>query len=143
MFNGGWPSYEFGDGSSGVSGIARRSNGESSVRLWSRSIADTPNRFAVEFQDALNEYQQDSYSLTDVDDVQRAGQEITAPLTALGIPNYDQAARILKFNLDRSIRGNTYVQFQTSVKALGLRPGDLITLTYSKRRIYSAAFPHH
>jgi hypothetical protein len=87
---------------------------------------------AVEFQDALNEYQQDSYSLTDVDDVQRAGQEITAPITALGIPNYDQAARILKFNLDRAIRGNTYVQFQTSVKALGIQPGDLITLTYLK-----------
>jgi hypothetical protein len=133
VYNGGWPSYEFGDGSSGVSGIARRGNGESSVRLWSRSIADTPNRFAVEFQDALNEYQQDSYALTDVDDAQRAGQEITAPITALGIPNYDQAARILKFNLDRSIQGNTYVQFQTSVKALGLRPGDLITLTYLKK----------
>jgi len=132
VYNGGWPSYEFGDGSSGVSGIVRSGNGESSLRLWSRSITDTPNRFAVEFQDALNEYQQDSYSLTDVDDVQLAGQEITAPITALGIPNYDQAARILKFNLDRSIRGNTYVQFQTSVKALGLRPGDLLLLTYLK-----------
>ena len=83
QLNGGWPSYEFGDGSSGVSGIVRRANGESSVRLWSRSIADTPNRLAVEFQDALNEYQQDSYSLTDIDDVERTGQEITAPITAL------------------------------------------------------------
>src|SRR5579864_4951036 len=139
-YNGGWPSYEFGDGSSGVSGIARRGNGESSVRLWSRSIADTPNRLAVEFQDALNEYQQDSYSLTDVDDVQRAGQEITAPITALGVPNYDQAARILKFNLDRAIRGNTYVQFQTSVKALGIQPGDLITLTYLKEGLSQQPF---
>jgi len=132
VYDGGWPSYEFGDGTSGVSGIVRRSNGESSFRLWSRSIADTPNRFAVEFQDALNEYQQDSYSLTDVDDLQRTGQEITAPITALGIPNYDQAARVLKFNLDRAILGNTYVEFQTSVKALGIQPGDLITLTYLK-----------
>ncbi|MBZ5590638.1 MAG: hypothetical protein LAP39_00265 [Acidobacteriia bacterium] len=132
VYNDGWPSYEFGDGSSGVSGIVRRANGESSLRLWSRSIADTPNRFAVEFQDALNEYQQDSYSLTDVDDVQRTRQEITGPITALGIPNYDQAARILKFNLDRTILGNTYVEFRTSVKALGIQPGDLITLTYLK-----------
>jgi hypothetical protein len=130
--NGGWASYEFGDGSGGTTGIMRRANGESSVRVWSRSIADTANRFTIEFQDSLNEYQQDSYSVVDVDDYQRTGQEITAPITALGIPNYDQAARILKFNLDRTIRGNTYVDFETSIKALGLQPGDLIALTYLK-----------
>jgi hypothetical protein len=70
--------------------------------------------------------------MIDVDDAGITGQEITAPISALGIPNYDQASRILKFNLDRAIRGNTYVQFETSVKALGLRPGDLITLNYLK-----------
>ena len=74
------------------------------MRVWSRSTADTPNRFAVEFQDAFNEYQQDSFSLVDVEDVARTGQEITAPLAALGIANYDQAARILKFHLDKSVR---------------------------------------
>jgi hypothetical protein len=31
--NGGWPSYEFGDGSGGTTGILRRANGEPSVRL--------------------------------------------------------------------------------------------------------------
>src|SRR5579864_992085 len=139
-FNGGWPSYEFGDGSSGVSGIVRRDNGEASVRVQSRSITATPNRFSVEFQDSLNEYQQDSYSLVDVHDVEKSGQEITAPITALGIPNYDQAARILKFNLDRSTLGNTYVEFETSVKALGIRPGDLITLTYLKEGFNRQAF---
>ena len=71
-------------------------------------------------------------SLADVEDVARTGQEITAPLAALGIANYDQAARILKFQLDKSVRGNTYVEFETSVKGLGLRPGDLIALTYLK-----------
>ncbi len=130
--NGGWPSYEFGDGSNGYSGIARKANGEPSLRLYSRSMADTPNRFSVEFQDALNEYQQDSFSLVDADDVARTGQEVSQTLAALGLPNFDQAARILKLNLDRSVRGNTYVEFQTSVKAFGIRPGDLITLTYLK-----------
>lgn len=130
--NGGWPSYEFGDGSTGVSGILRRANGEPSVRVFSRSIADTPNRFAVEFQDELNEYQQDGFSLTDPDDVARSGQEVAATLSALGIANYDQAGRILKVNLDKSIRGNTYIEFETSVKAFGVRPGDLITVTYLK-----------
>jgi hypothetical protein len=130
--NGGWPSYEFGDGGSSYSGILRKANGEPSVRVWSRSTADTPNRVTVEFQDELNGYQQDSFELVDVDDVARAGHEIAANLTALGIPNFDQAARIAKYNLDRSIAGNTYVDFDTSVKGLGLRPGDLISLTYLK-----------
>src|SRR6185312_9833224 len=38
--NGGWPSYEFGDGSNGFSGILRKQNGEPSVRLFSRSMAE-------------------------------------------------------------------------------------------------------
>jgi putative tail protein len=130
--NGGWPSYEFGDGSSGVSGILRRQTGEPSVTLTSRGIADTPNSLSVEFQDALNFYQQDSYNLVDTDDIQLCGQEVSTSLMALGLPNYDQAARILQFNLDKSVKGNRYIQFDTSVKALGIRPGDVITVTYLK-----------
>jgi hypothetical protein len=95
-------------------------------------LADTPNRFAVEFQDSLNEYQQDSFSLSDPADVARSGQEVSQTLAALGIGNFDQAARILKLNLDKSVRGNTYVEFETSVRSLGIRPGDLITVTYLK-----------
>ncbi|MGA2770372.1 MAG: phage tail protein [Bryobacteraceae bacterium] len=130
--NGGWPSYEFGDGSNGFSGILRRPNGEPSVTVTARSIADTPNRLSVEFQDALNGYQQDSYELVDPADIALAGQEVSKTLPALGLPHYDQAARILKFNLDKSIRGNTYIEFDTSVRAFGIRPGDLITVTYLK-----------
>jgi Putative phage tail protein len=133
QLNGGWPSYEFGDGSSsGFSGILRLPTGEPSITLTSRSIADTPNDFSVEFQDALNSYQQDSYDLFDPDDIQLVGQEVSTTLMALGLPNYDQAARILQFNLDKSVQGNLYIQFQTSIKALGIRPGDIITVTYLK-----------
>jgi hypothetical protein len=130
--DGGWPSYEFGDGSTGFSGIVRRGNGEPTMRVFSRSMADTPNRFAVEFQDSLNEYQQDGFSLVDPDDVARCGQEISTTLSAIGIANYDQAGRLLKVALDKSVQGNTYIEFETSVKAFGVRPGDLITVTYLK-----------
>jgi hypothetical protein len=132
MLNGGWPSYEFGDGSTGVSGILRKASGEPSVRVFSRSIADTPNLFAVEFQDSLNQYQQDSYTLVDPDDVALCGQEVSTTLAAIGIPNFDQAGRMLKVNLDKSVEGNTYIEFETSVQAFGVRPGDLITVTYLK-----------
>jgi hypothetical protein len=60
LLNGGWPTYEFGDGSYGFSGIMRKASGASTVVVTSRSIADTPNCMSVEFQDALNGYQQDS-----------------------------------------------------------------------------------
>jgi hypothetical protein len=130
--NGGWPAYEFGDGSNGFSGILRRQNGEPAVTVYSRGISDTPNCLTVDFQDGLNGYQQDSYSVVDPDDVARAGQQVTSGLMAIGLANYDQAARILKFQLDKSVRGNTYVEFETSIRAFGVQPGDLITLTYLK-----------
>lgn len=130
--NGGWPAYEFGDGTTGPSGILRKSTGEPSVVVSSRNIADTPNSLSVDFQDDLNGYQQDSYTVVDSDDVALTGQQVTATLMAIGLPDYDQAARLLKFNLDKSLRGNTYIQFETSVKGFGIRPGDLITVTYQK-----------
>jgi hypothetical protein len=132
QLNGGWPSYEFGDGSDGSGGILRARDGAPRVRVYSRSIADTPNRYSVEFQDALNGYQQDSFSVVDADDVGRSGQEISATLNAMGLPHYDQAGRILKLSLDKSVRGNTYIEFDTSVKSFGVRPGDLIAVTYLK-----------
>src|ERR1017187_1036206 len=130
--NDGWPSYEFGDGSTGCSGLMRKPSGEPSFRVYGRSIANTPNLLTVEFQDSLNEYQQDSFTLVDADDVACCGQEVSQTLAALGIPNFDQAARMLKLNLDRSVRGNTYAEFETSVRSFGIRPGDLITVTYLK-----------
>ncbi|HUO27571.1 MAG TPA: phage tail protein [Bryobacteraceae bacterium] len=130
--SGGWPAYEFSDGSTGTANILRKTNGEPSVQISSRSIADTPNQVTVEFQDAFNGYQQDSLLTVDVDDVQLSGQVIATTLKALGIPNYDQAARVSRFVLDKSVSGNTYVTFDTSVKALGLRPGDIIAVTYLK-----------
>ncbi|MCS6954148.1 MAG: phage tail protein [Bryobacterales bacterium] len=130
--NGGWPAYEFGDGTFGFSGILRTASGAPSLRVWSRSTAETPNRVVVEFQDALNEYQQDSLSLVDPEDVLRVGQEVSMPLPALGIATAGQAARAARLALDKAIRGNTYVEFETSVRGVGLKPGDLITLTYLK-----------
>ncbi len=130
--SGGWPVYEFGDGTNGFSGILRRENEESSLQVFSRSIADTPNRVGLEFQDSFNDYQQDSVSLLDAEDVILAGQEINGSVQAAGIANLDQATRIARLHLQKSIQGNTFVEFETSMKGLGILPGDLITLTYLK-----------
>jgi Putative phage tail protein len=128
--NGGWPAYEFGDNT--FSGIVRSANGTPSLTVTSQSIANTPNQYTIEFQDEFNDYQQDSLSLVDIDDFVLTGQQVTTTLTALGLPNFDQANRAAALQLYKSVDGNTYVQFETSVKGVGLKPGDIITLTYAR-----------
>ena len=129
--DGGWPAYEFGDDA--FSGIVRSANGTPSLTVTSQSIANSPNQYTVEFQDEFNDYQQDSLSLVDIDDVLLTGQTVTTALTVLGLPNFDQANRAAALQLYKSVYGNTYVQFETSVKGVGLRPGDIITLTYARQ----------
>ncbi len=138
--NGGWPVYEFSDGSAPFSGIVRNPNGTSSVRLSSRTIAETSNRLSVEFQDESNEYQQDSLSLVDAGDSALIGYEISSQSTALGIANFSQATRVLLRQLDKSTKGNLFVQFQTSFRALKVRPGDIIALTYLKEGFFRVPF---
>lgn len=130
MLNDGWPAYEFGDDS--FSGILRNANGAPSLKVTSQSIANTPNHYTIEFQDQFNDYQQDSLSLVDIDDALVTGQDVTSPLTALGLPNFNQANRAAALQLFKSVSGNTYVEFETSVKGIGLKPGDIIALTYAR-----------
>lgn len=138
--NGGWPAYEFSDGSEPFSGIVRNPNGTSTVRLVSRSIAETSNRLSVEFQDESNEYQQDSLSLVDADDSALIGYEISSQSTALGIANFSQATRVLLRQLDKSTDGNLFIEFQTSFRALKVRPGDIIAVTYLKEGFIRVPF---
>lgn len=130
MLNGGWPAYEFGDNS--FSGILRNSSGGSSLTVTSTNTANTPNHYTIEFQDEFNDYQQDSLSLIDIDDFVITGQDVVTSLIALGLPNFDQANRATALQLYKSVYGNTYVQFETSVKGIGLTPGDIITITYAR-----------
>jgi hypothetical protein len=135
QFNGGWPAYEF-----DATSIARNKDGSASVKLSSKGAQDTPNRLSIEFQDLFNQYQQDSLSLADEDDVDLCGQEIAAIWDAVGISTFSQASRMLLLALNRGIEGNRYIEFETSVKALGLLPGDLITVTYAKENLNRTPF---
>jgi len=134
-FNGGWPAYEF-----DVTSIARSRDGSSSVQLSKLGAQDTPNRLSIEFQDSFNQYQQDSLSLEDEDDVNLCGQEVAVTWDAVGISTFSQASRMLLLGLDKAMPGNLYIRFQTSVKALGLLPGDLITVSYPKENLERTPF---
>ena len=134
-FNDGWPAYEF-----DATSIARNKDGSSSVQLSKLGAQDTPNRLSIEFQDSYNQYQQDSLSLEDEDDVDLCGQEVAVIWDAVGISTFNQASRMLLLGLNRAISGNAFIQFQTSVKALGLLPGDLITVSYLKENLERTPF---
>jgi hypothetical protein len=134
-YNGGWPAYEF-----DAASIARNQDGSASVKLSSRGAQDTPNRLSIEFQDSFNQYQQDSLSLGDADDADLCGQQVAAGWDAVGISTFNQATRMLLLGLNRSIEGNLFIEFETSVKALGLMPGDLITVTYLKENLERTPF---
>ncbi len=138
--NGGWPAYEFSDATGPFSGIVRNVNGASTVRLISRSISETSNRLSVEFQDESNEYQQDSLSLVNSDDSALIGYEISSQSTALGIANFSQATRVLLRQLGKSTGGNVFIEFQTSFRALKVRPGDIIAFTYAKEGFLRVPF---
>ena len=130
--SGGWPTYEFGDGIDGTTGILLKPNREPDFRLFAKLSQDSPNRVSFEIQDALNEFQQDSVSIADTDDIQLRHQEITQSLPVTGVPNFPQAQRICQTWLNKSIAGNIYVEFRTSVRGFHIRPGDLISISYER-----------
>ncbi|MBI5280520.1 MAG: hypothetical protein HY858_02470 [Candidatus Solibacter usitatus] len=137
---GGWPAYEFGDGTNGTTGILRRDNGASTFRIWRRPGSEVANRLSVEFQDAFNQYQRDSLSLVDFDDTAAQGCETAGTSGALGLPHFDQAARILRLQIQKNTRGNHFVEFDSSVQAIGVRPGDLITVTHAREGLDRALY---
>ncbi|MCS7042145.1 MAG: phage tail protein [Bryobacteraceae bacterium] len=137
---GGWPAYEFGDGSGGISGILRRHGRDSTFRLFRRSSAEVPNRLIAEFADSFRDYAPDTLALTDYRDAQLQGCEVTAPLGALGLPHFDQAARILRLNLEKNTAGNQFIEFETTMQAFGLRPGDVIAITHRREGLERALF---
>jgi hypothetical protein len=108
--------------------------------MFAQSTAATPNRLTVEFQDEFNEYQHDSLSLVDVDDALMTDRQVTASYPALGLPNFDQATRALALQLSKTIDGYRLVEFDTTVRGIGLAPGDLITVTYLKEGLERQPF---
>ncbi|HTB11506.1 MAG TPA: hypothetical protein VK752_08045, partial [Bryobacteraceae bacterium] len=138
--NGGWPAYEFSDGSATYSGILRDSSGNPAIRLYSQNGTSTTNQLTVEFQDEFNQFQQDSLTLVDIDDSLLTDRIVTAPFPGVGLPNFDQATRMLQLQLNKTIAGYTLVEFSTSVKGIGIAPGDLISVTYLKEGLSRQPF---
>ena len=127
--NGGWSSFDANDGSSGDCTILANRQGDIDLRLFCQPTGQTPNRLTAEYQDSRNEYLNGSLSLVDLDDIGRAGSEVPGIFRGLGMPSESQARRVLSKELARAVDGNLFAEFSTTVKGLGMQPGDIITLT--------------
>jgi hypothetical protein len=127
---GGWPVYAFGDGMLSEGNILLDSRLNSRLKIYSRPSNEVPNRVHFEIQDALNEFRQDSISIADVDDVQLRRHEVAQALPVVGIPNFPQAQRICQTWLNKAISGNVFLELQTTMKGLHIRPGDLISVSH-------------
>jgi hypothetical protein len=79
-------------------------------------------------------------SLVDSDDLARAGSEVPGIFRGLGIPSLTQAERVLSKELARGIDGNLFAEFSTTVKGLGMQPGDIIAITSSDYDLARAPF---
>ena len=138
--SGGWPSFEANDGSTSSCTILANKSSDIDLRLFCQPTSQTPNRLTVEYQDSRNDYQNGSLSLVDLDDVARAGSEIPGIFRGLGIPSQSQAERVLSKELAKSVDGNLFAEFSTTVKGLGMQPGDIITITSSAHELTRAPF---
>jgi len=127
--NGGWPAYEFCNGSAGFGGIVLGAHKEPSLRMYSKPHNEVTNQISVDFVDPHNEYISDTFTLTDVDDVIQVGQKVRSRLVAAGVTGEAQALGLCRRILERRLRGNLFAEFQSSIKAILLRPGDLITIS--------------
>jgi len=132
QLGGGYPAYEFGDGTDSTGGIARRANGQPSFRRWSNPSAESTNKVWAEYIDEFNSFRRSTLSLSEVDDILATGQELAYSLKALGLSNYAHAFLAARTFLRKSTQGNVFVEFETSVRAVNLHPGDLITITYPR-----------
>ncbi|MGO9240425.1 MAG: phage tail protein [Bryobacteraceae bacterium] len=138
--NGGWPSFEANDGSTGACTILAGKDGDIALSLSCEPTSMTPNRLTVELQDSRNNYLNGSLSLVDSDDVARAGSEVPGIFRGLGIPSVTQAERVLSKELARDVDGNLFAEFSTTVKGLGMQPGDIIAITSSDYNLTRAPF---
>ncbi len=136
---GGWPAYEFGDGTLGRGGILVR-GGRSTLRIWRKGGNETPNRLTVELQDSFRAYQQTSVSVIDAEDERLQGHEISSGLPALGLPNTNQALRAIRHQLNKTLHGNRFAEFESGLQGIGVRPGDLITLTVASEGLDRATY---
>lgn len=91
----------------------------------------TPNRVEVSFRNAEKDYQFDTVPSDDEDAVQQGQEQITETIELFGIVRRSHALRESKYHRKLLKYVNIMVQFDVSIEALPVEPGDLVKVAHS------------
>jgi hypothetical protein len=130
-----------------VSSILRQDK-KAQINLVPRPNSDLQNAFSIAFQDSENQYVVDNYQVTDSAAVQRMGQLLNASMPGLPPTTYDQAQRVANQMLGENLRcnarldpsGSTRVELTTTFKAVHLRYGHIVLLTWERMGVVNQMF---
>jgi hypothetical protein len=129
-------------------GSILRENKKAQISLVPRQNSDLQNSYSISFQDAENQYVADTYEVTDSDAVARMGQLLNATMPGIPPTTYDQAQRAANQMLGENLRcnarldpsGSTRVEIETTFKAVHLRQGHIVLLTWERLGIEGQMF---
>jgi hypothetical protein len=85
----------------------RRVNGRSTLKLWTRSNSDLPNRIHFTFANSERDFAGDAISRIDEADIERMDEETIKGLQIDGVHNLDMAKRLAAVYLAEGLRGNS------------------------------------
>jgi hypothetical protein len=130
-----------------VSSILRQDK-KAQVTLVPRANSDLQNSYSIAFQDSENAYVTDTYQVTDSVAVQRMGQLLNGTMPGLPPTTYDQAMRVANQMLGEALRcnarldpsGSTRVEITTTFKAVHLKYGDIVLLSWDRKSFNSQMF---
>jgi hypothetical protein len=139
----GYVAYRFDAGS-----ILRSDNGDSTLRLASRSNSELPTRMSLQYPDIHNNFALDSISITDTESlVRNSNTEAPQSFPLEGICSFDHAKRAIAVWMAEQLRGNPrtspvgdagatlVAEFETSFKGLRLELGQICLLHMPSRGI--------
>ncbi len=94
------------------------------------TLAETPNKYVVKLIDPKNNWNSVACVSEDFADQKQRQKIITKEVNLNGCTSQYQALRLARFYRDQNLVCPLTVQFSTSIQAMHLEPGDVVTLTY-------------
>lgn len=102
----------------------------SELKINSDSMDDCPNRYMIKFVDPLNEWKTTCVEVNDYADQESRGKLVEKDVTLEGCTSQNQALRLGRFYRDYNYIATINASFKTGYQAMGLRCGDVVSLTY-------------
>lgn len=127
------------------SDILPDSSGNSSLSIDQLDTKSAPNKISLGFSDEDNQFQEDSITIVDSQDITRVGRPVEGTISAAGLMSFDQAQRIIEVWLAENFRGNarfdsggTYtINFKSTFRCQHISVGDIVLMDYPQLGITS------